>query len=535
MKFGPVPVAQAAGCIAAHSVRAGTVIVRKGAAITDGDVARLTEAGLAELIAVRLEAGDIGENEAATRLAAALAGRGVVTEAAFTGRVNLFAAAAGVLTIDAGAIDGLNQVDEAITVATLPLMKPVVAGEMVGTVKIIPYGLPAALVEQALAGFAGARPIAVAPYRPLRIAVISTLLPGLKDSVVDKTLRVMAERLTVAQATIVADLRVPHQEAPLAQAIGAQSALADLVVVFGASAITDRRDVIPQALLAAGGRIEHLGMPVDPGNLLLIGELAGKPVIGAPGCARSPKENGFDWVLQRCLAGIPVSRADIQAMGVGGLLMEIVSRPQPRAPAHLDAAPVAGLVLAAGRSTRMGEANKLLQTVRGKPMLRHAVEAQLASRARPVIVVTGYQHEQVAAMLAGLDVELVHNPAFASGLASSVKVGLAALPQDARGVVVSLGDMPNVTAAVIDRLAQVFAESSEATAVVPTLLGQRGNPVLLARALFPEVDKLDGDQGARRLLDAAGDAVVEVPLDDPAIALDVDTPEALAAIDEEPA
>lgn len=531
MKFGPVPVAQAAGCIAAHSVRGGTVIVRKGAAITDGDVARLTEAGLAELIAVRLEAGDIGENEAATRLAAALAGRGVVTEAAFTGRVNLFAAAAGVLTIDAGAIDGLNQVDEAITVATLPRMKPVVAGEMVGTVKIIPYGLPAALVEQALAGFAGARPIAVAPYRPLRIAVISTLLPGLKDSVVDKTLRVMAERLTAAQATIVTDLRVPHQEAPLAQAITTQAALADLVVVFGASAITDRRDVIPQALLAAGGRIEHLGMPVDPGNLLLIGELAGKPVIGAPGCARSPKENGFDWVLQRCLAGIPVRRADIQAMGVGGLLMEIVSRPQPRAPAHLEAAPVAGLVLAAGRSTRMGEANKLLQSVRGKPMLRHAVEAQLASRARPVIVVTGHQHEQVAAMLAGLDVELVHNPAFASGLASSVKVGLAALPQDARGVVVSLGDMPNVTAGVIDRLAQVFAESSEATAVVPTLLGQRGNPVLLARALFPEVEKLDGDQGARRLLDAAGDAIVEVPLDDPAIALDVDTPEALAALE----
>lgn len=351
MKFGPVAVAEAAGCIAAHSVRAGAVIVRKGAAITPEDVTRLAEAGLSELIAVRLESGDIGENEAATRLAAALAGRGVVTETAFTGRVNLFAAAAGVLTIDAGAIGGLNRVDEAITVATLPQMKPVVAGEMVGTVKIIPYGLPAVLVEQALAGFEGAKPVAVAPYRPLRVAVVSTLLPGLKDSVVDKTLRVMAERLAPAKATITADLRVPHQEAPLAEAIAAQAA-ADLVVVFGASAITDRRDVIPQALLGAGGRIEHLGMPVDPGNLLLIGELAGRPVIGAPGCARSPKENGFDWVLQRCLAGIPVTRAGIQAMGVGGLLMEIVSRPQPRAPTHLEAAPVAGIVLAAGRSTR---------------------------------------------------------------------------------------------------------------------------------------------------------------------------------------
>lgn len=530
MKFGPVPVTEAEGCIAAHTVRAGGRVVKKGATLTAEDVAGLTEAGLGELVAVRLEAGDIGENEAATRLAAVLAGRGIVTEAAFTGRVNLFAAVAGVLTIDVAAIDGLNRIDEAITVATLAPMKAVVAGEMVGTVKIIPYGLPAAQVEQALAALEGLKPLAVAPYKPLRIAVISTLLPGLKPSVVDKTLRVMTDRLAPAQAPIAADRRVPHQQEPLAQEIAAQAESADLVVVFGASAITDRRDVIPQALLAAGGRIEHLGMPVDPGNLLLIGELAGKPVIGAPGCARSPKENGFDWVLQRCLAGIAVTRADIQAMGVGGLLMEIVSRPQPRAPGLLEAAPVAGLVLAAGRSTRMGPDNKLLQSVRGKPMLRHAVEAQLASVARPVVVVTGHQQEEVAAALLGLDVTLVHNPDFASGLASSVKAGLAALPESVSGAVVSLGDMPNVTAAVIDRLAQVFAEQSEAKAVVPTLLGQRGNPVLLARALFDEVSQLTGDQGARRLLDAAGEQIVEVPLDDPAIALDIDTPEALAAI-----
>ncbi|CAN7169992.1 molybdopterin-binding/glycosyltransferase family 2 protein [Bosea sp. LjRoot9] len=530
MKFGPVAITEAAGCIAAHTVRAGDVIVRKGATISAEDAGRLAAAGLTELVAVRLEAGDIDENAAAAKLAAALAGQGVVTETPFTGRVNLFAAAAGVLTIDVAAIDGFNRIDEAITAATLPAMKPVVAGEMVGTVKIIPYGLAGSLVNEALAAVPVA-PIAVATYRPASVGVISTLLPGLKPSVIEKTLRVMADRLTPAGANLSADRRVPHEVAPLAQAIAKVAAgPADIVVVFGASAITDRRDVIPQALLAAGGRIEHLGMPVDPGNLLLIGELGGKPVIGAPGCARSPKENGFDWVLQRCLAGIPVRKADIQAMGVGGLLMEIVSRPQPRAPGHAEAAPVAGMVLAAGRSTRMGEANKLLQAVRGKPLVRHAVEAQLASRAGPVLVVTGHQQKEVVAALAGLDVRLVHNPDFASGLASSVKAGLAALPASAPGVVVSLGDMPNVTAQVIDRLAEVFADRPDALAVVPTLLGQRGNPVLLARALFPAVARLTGDQGARRLLDEAGEAVAEVPLDDPAIALDVDTPEALRAL-----
>jgi len=531
MKFGPVAVSEAAGCVAAHSVRAGDVIIRKGATITPADVARLAAAGLTELVAVRFEPGDIDENAAATRLAEAMAGAGVATEAPFTGRVNLFAGSAGVLTLDVAALDMLNRIDEAITVATLPALKAVVAGEMIATVKIIPYGLPQRLVDEAVAALAGVLPITVAAYRPARVGVISTLLPGLKPSVVDKTLRVMAERLAPAGATLIGETRVPHEAGAVAQAIAAMVAgPAEIIVVFGASAITDRRDVIPQALLAAGGAIEHLGMPVDPGNLLLIGELAGKPVIGAPGCARSPKENGFDWVLQRHLAGIPVKRADIQAMGVGGLLMEIISRPQPRAPGHAKAASVAGLVLAAGRSTRMGEANKLLQQVRGKPLVRHAVEAQLASCAAPVIVVTGHQNGEVEAALGGLDVRIVHNPAFATGLASSVKAGLAALPAEALGAVVSLGDMPNVTPQVIDRLAQVFAERSDALAVVPTLFGQRGNPVLLARALFAAVAGLSGDQGARRLLDEAGDGVVDVAFDDPAIALDVDTPEALKAL-----
>src|SRR5262249_57563189 len=103
-----------------------------------------------------------------------------------------------------------------------------------------------------------------------------------------------------------------------------------LVLIFGASAIPDRRDVIPAAIEAAGGNVEHFGMPVDPGNLMLIGSAAGRAVLGAPGCARSPKENGFDWILARLLCGLPVRRSDITGMGVGGLLMEIVTRPQPR-------------------------------------------------------------------------------------------------------------------------------------------------------------------------------------------------------------
>jgi molybdenum cofactor cytidylyltransferase len=162
--------------------------------------------------------------------------------------------------------------------------------------------------------------------------VVSTLLPGLKPATIDKTLASLRHRLAPTGADLVTDARVPHRREAVSEAIRAAVTedRAELVVVFGASAIADRRDVIPAGIEAAGGEVEHFGMPVDPGNLLLVGRRGEVPVIGAPGCARSPAENGFDWVLHRLLAGLVVSRADIVGLGVGGLLMEIVSRPQPR-------------------------------------------------------------------------------------------------------------------------------------------------------------------------------------------------------------
>lgn len=328
MRFGRVAVRDAVGAVSAHTIRAGEAVVRKGRVVGAEDAERLARAGIETLVAARLEPGDVGEDEAAGRLAAALAGDNLTVERAFTGRANLFAAAPGLLVVDEAAIRAVNDVDEAVTVATLPAYRPVVAGEMAGTVKIIPYAVPSAVLDRALA--VAGRALRVAPYRRRRVAVLSTLLPGLKESVIGKTLDVLAARLRPAAAEIVHEARVAHEAGALAAALPRAAAAADIVVVFGASAIADRADVIPAAIGAAGGLVEHLGMPVDPGNLLLIGSLGAVPVVGAPGCARSPKENGFDWVLQRLLADIPVTRADIVRLGVGGLLMEIVSRPQPR-------------------------------------------------------------------------------------------------------------------------------------------------------------------------------------------------------------
>ena len=329
MKFGPAPVACARGAISAHAVRMGETRLKKGQVIGPAEQAALQAAGVESVIVAELEPGDVAEDEAAIRLAQAIAGAHLRLDPPFTGRVNLFAETAGLLRVARARIDAVNRIDDAITVATLPEYAPVAAGDMAATVKIIPFATTAAALAAACEA-AGQGAVAVAPYRPLRLGVVSTLLPSLKASVVNKTLGVLEARLAPARARIVEERRCPHDDAALAEILRIIAPRCDALIVFGASAITDRRDVIPAAIEAAGGRIEHFGMPVDPGNLLLIGSLDGKPTIGAPRCARSPKENGFDWVLGRVLADIPITRADIQAMGVGGLLMEIETRPQPR-------------------------------------------------------------------------------------------------------------------------------------------------------------------------------------------------------------
>jgi molybdenum cofactor cytidylyltransferase len=331
MKFGATPIEEAEGAVLAHAVRIDGAALKKGDALTRERRLALAAAGVTSVVAARLEHGDVGEDEAALKLAKRLAGAHLRCSAPFTGRVNLFAEAPGLAIIDAGAIDRVNAVDEAITVATLPQYRAVADGDMVATIKIIPFAIPGPTLEAGIAALGSADAIVVKPFRPMRIGVVSTMLPALKAATVTKTLRVLEARLKPTGARIVAQEIVLHEVGPLAKALAKLIGGTDALVAFGASAITDRRDVIPAAIEAIGGRIERFGMPVDPGNLLLLAERAGTPIIGAPGCARSPRENGFDWVLQRVLAGVPIRDADIRAMGVGGLLMEIGSRPQPRA------------------------------------------------------------------------------------------------------------------------------------------------------------------------------------------------------------
>ena len=333
MKFGPVPLDQALGAISAHSVKIAEWSIKKGARLTSDDLAALRAEGRDSVIVAQLDADDMDEDHAAESLAAYLCGSSIRLDRPSTGRVNLFASASGVLRVDASRIAALNAIDESVTFATLPDYRAVERGEMVATVKIIPFAVSKNIMDQTQAVIKASPLVSVHPFKPRKVAAISTLLPGLKPSVINKTLAVLEGRLAPSGSVVESDLRVAHDVTSVTKAIiSALDDGAELVIIYGASAITDRRDIIPSAIEHAGGRIEHFGMPVDPGNLLLIGSVRDRIVIGAPGCARSPKENGFDWVLHRVMADIPVTRADITALGVGGLLMEIVQRGYPRDP-----------------------------------------------------------------------------------------------------------------------------------------------------------------------------------------------------------
>lgn len=328
MKFGPVPVEDAEGAILAHSLVLNDGPLKKGTRLGPGDVARARASGIATLIVARLEDGDLSEDEAALAVGEIFAADGLKLGPVFTGRTNLIAERPGVLRVDTAAIQAMNLIDEGLTVATLPDFMRVEADQLVATVKVIPYGLSEKPVRAGIAAL-GSAPIRLNPFRGGRARLILTRTPGFKESLLKKGEDVVRSRVE-ALGYDLAEVRVAaHDEDEVAEAL---AGTADLTLILGASATSDRHDIAPAAVVRAGGWIQRFGMPVDPGNLLFLGTLDGSPVVGLPGCARSPALNGVDWVLERIAAGIPVTGDDIAAMGVGGLLKEMPGRPQPRRP-----------------------------------------------------------------------------------------------------------------------------------------------------------------------------------------------------------
>jgi molybdenum cofactor cytidylyltransferase len=236
--------------------------------------------------------------------------------------VNLNAAQAGILSLDTGAIHAMNRVHPAITLATLSPLARVAPGQLAGTVKIIAYAVPEDALSEACRLARAA--IRVLPVRHGAASLILTEVPDLDPKLATKGRRAVETRLRALGITLADCITVPHQTPAVAKALAAANGT--LLLILTGSATSDLHDVAPQAVRDAGGTVLRFGMPVDPGNLLFLGALGAKPVIGLPGCARSPALNGADWVLERLACGLTLTDDDIAAMGVGGLLKEIPVR-----------------------------------------------------------------------------------------------------------------------------------------------------------------------------------------------------------------
>jgi molybdenum cofactor cytidylyltransferase len=330
MEFGPVAVDQAEGAILAHSVMRNGHRLRKGLVLGASDIADLRAAGIAQVIAARPGPDDVPEDTAAARLAAALvpdpAAAGLTLTDPFTGRVNLNAVGPGIVLLNTTAVHALNRIDPAITLATLAPFARVSAGTLAGTVKIITYAVPQAALAQAEA--LARRAIRVQGVVRRSAGLLMTDVPGQEDKLIAKGRRAVEARLRALGMDLAGVVTVPHDTAAMARALAGLPG--EMLLILTGSATSDLFDTAPQALRVAGGTVARFGMPVDPGNLLFHGSLGDRPVIGLPGCARSPALNGADWVLERLACGLALTDDDIAAMGVGGLLKEIPIRPQPR-------------------------------------------------------------------------------------------------------------------------------------------------------------------------------------------------------------
>lgn len=539
MKLARLSVAEAEGTVLAHTHRLAGGALKKGRRLSARDLEALAADGHRTVVVAVLGAADVSEDEAALGLAEAVAGSGVRVAPASTGRSNLFAARRGLFVTLPARVDAVNLVDSALTLATIEPFTAVEAETMVATVKVIPFAVSRDRLEDARGVARGAEPLlSVRRFVPLKAGLVLTRLPGVRDRQLVRAEESQRTRLRRLGGELTSVVQCDHHEAAVAEAIrGVLGTGPDLVLALGASAICDCEDVIPAGLVQAGGVVEHFGMPVDPGNLLLLGRKGPVPIIGVPGCARSLKRSGFDTVLERIAAGVPVGRREIMRLGAGGLLKEIPSRPQPRG--HTGgpgtaggAVRVAAVVLAAGASRRMGAQNKLLSEVRGRPMVEHVVDALVASRAEPIVVVTGHDRANVEAALRARAVQFAYNPDFARGMATSLVRGIDALREIGRvdAALIVLGDMPLLRAHHIDRLIDAFDPSEAYSVCVPVFDRKRGHPVLWAESHFEEMRQLGGDVGARALLRHHAHLVKEVPMPDAAINVDVDTPGALLAL-----
>ncbi len=337
MKFGPVPLTQAMGKTLAHNISdaEGRRRLRKGVLLGKTEIETLASLGLSTVFVAELDAGDVPEDQAARRVAEAVAGPGLQMRGAATGRTNVVAEGAGMIRIDVGRLYSLNELP-GVTLATIRDRSITEPRQLVASVKIIPYALPEAVVFQAEGlGHVGDPIIQLLEFPRRRVGLIlmgdAAVRPRLQGDF-EAPIRERVERIG-SDLVEVDFVPVGEEDGPtgISSALRSQvEAGCEMIILAGQTAIMDEDDIVPRAVVAAGGVVESIGAPVDPGNLLMLAYINGIPVVGAPGCARSRKENVVDWILPRLAIGERIRREDIIELGHGGLLEDFPERSVPR-------------------------------------------------------------------------------------------------------------------------------------------------------------------------------------------------------------
>ena len=529
MWFGELSTQECEHCILAHSIRTDKRRISKGTVLDQATIDELLSAGYDELTVARLDDTDVGENVAARQLADVLSDNTIRAERAHTGRVNLYAEFDGLLTYDTAAVIAANSVSPDITLSVLAPDQWVLAGRMIASVKIIPYAVPLEDLDQVITSLNISACVVHRPH-PSNVVLIQSRLPSVKAATLDKTRSVTEQRVQSRSSELVAELRCEHTLAGVSDSLAtAIEKSPDIILIVGASAISDYRDVLPASVRQCGGTVQRVGLPVDPGNLLMLGDLNGVPVLGLPGCARSPKHNGVDLLLDRIVVGLSIDDQWLNRLCIGGLLGEVHDRPQPRVTTG-ESKGVAALILAAGSSRRSGSTNKLLHHYCGKPMVCSVVESVTGSAVVDSLIVTGHQSERVVQAVESYGVNTCHCAGFMNGMAHSIATGLSQL-QSYDAVLVCLGDMPHISSSIIDLIISASSDSLTDKIIVPVHQGRRGNPVMIGRAFFDSLLQNEGDSGARNLIKMYPEQVVEVDVGSDAIFLDYDTEDALKDLD----
>ena len=519
------------GSILAQTYNLSGRTLSKGTHVSEEILELLNRENVKNILCAVPHEGDIHEDSAAEAISKALDENQLYAEEASTGRVNFRTPSLSIVRYNRELIKKINLVDESIAFSIVEHNQLLAKNDLIATLKIIPFFVSKIYVEQVVSLIAKNEIFKVHRLQEKKVELIQTYYDWQKRSIFKATSNVTSSRLDALGCPLQKETLIPHDHKSLCSEIKSSvDSGAQVLLISGASAITDRSDHIPKAILSVGGEIIQYGLAVDPGNLLLIGKIGNTTIIGMPGCARSPKLNGFDWVLQLLMANIPINKEELADMGAGGLLMEIASRPLPRAlakSAKKREKKIMGIILAAGNSSRMGKDNKLLRNIGGASLVRNTAVEMLKSDLDSCSIVLGYQSDKVAAVIKDLNINLILNPFWEEGQASSLKAALNTLDSSYSDLLVMLGDLPGVKSKHINKIIEehLLANNRKSKITIPSFNGKKGNPVIWGKSFFPDLSNLEGDVGGRTLFDQHPAAINLLVMEDEAVITDTDTPE----------